>query len=265
MSLFLAVIISYGVALLGTWLEWFPEKHFMYVNLQTIAESQWFTFPKVFPWGAPKFNLGFIFAMSIPYLTASLESFGDYMALSKVTATKPPDIKRISRGIAAEGAGSIISSVLGGSATSTFSQNIGVIRLSGVASRFVCVIAGIILLFIGVIGKLGAFMAEIPQVILGAVYLTAFGILAMTGLELILRAKINISRNQILIGTSLMLGLSLPAYMEENPIKLENTSLMVFINVVLATPMLVSGLWAFILDNILPGTPEERGMKDWLG
>ncbi|MGV3760944.1 hypothetical protein [Parapedobacter sp.] len=97
-----------------------------------------------------------------------------------------------------------------------------------------------------------------------AVYLTAFGILAMTGLELVLRAKISLSRNQILIGTSLMLGLSLPAYMKENPVQLENTSLMVFINVVLATPMLVSGLWAFLLDNILPGTAEERGIKGWL-
>ncbi len=264
MSLFLAVIIAYAVAILGTWLEWFPEKHFMYVDLKAIAESKWITLPGFFPWGAPKFNLGFIFAMSIPYLTASLESFGDYMALSKVTESDPPKVKRISRGIAAEGIGSIISSVLGGSATSTFSQNIGVIRLSGIASRFVCVVAGIILLCIGVIGKLGAIMAEIPEVILGSVYLTAFGILAMTGLELVLRAKINVSRNQILIGTSLMLGLTLPSYMEKNPIKLENTSLMVFLNVVLATPMLVSGLWAFMLDNILPGTPEERGMKGWL-
>ncbi len=264
MSLFLAVIIAYGIAIAGTWLGWFPDKHFMYVNLRTIAESSWFTMPQIFPWGAPKFNAGFILAMSIPYLTASLESFGDYMALSKVTYTDPPEVKRVSRGIAAEGLGSIISSILGGSATSTFSQNIGVIRLSGVASRFVCVVAGIILLFIGVIGKLGAFMAEIPEVILGAVYLTAFGLLAMTGLELILRAKIDNSRNQIIIGTSLMLGLSLPSYMEENPVELANTSLSVFVNVILATPMLVSGLWAFILDNILSASPEDRGMKDWL-
>ncbi len=264
MALFLAVIISYGIAILGTWMEWFPEKHFLYVNLQTIIDSQWFTLPKVFPWGTPKFNPGFIFAMCIPYLTASLESFGDYMAISKVTNTKTPEVKRVSRGIAAEGIGSVISSLLGATATSTFSQNIGVIRLSGVASRFVCVVAGVILLLMGVIGKLGTFLAEIPQVILGAVYLTAFGILTMTGLELVLKAKINISRNQILIGTSLLLGLSMPSYFINNPIELENTSLKVFVNVFLATPMLVSGLWAFILDNILPGTPEERGMDEWL-
>ena len=114
------------------------------------------------------------------------------------------------------------------------------------------------------VGKLGAFLAEIPRVILGSVYLTAFGILVMTGLELVLKAKINTSRNQILIGTSLLLGLSMPSYFKENPIELENTSLKVFINVFLATPMLVSGLWAFILDNVLPGTASERGMDRWL-
>ena len=264
MSLFLAVLISYSVAIAGTSFEWFPEKHSMFVNLDTIIKSSWITTPEIFPWGAPKFNLGFILAMSIPYMTAMLESFGDYVAISKVTGTPQPSIKRISRGIASEGIGSMISSVLGASASSTFSQNIGVIRLSGVASRYVCLIAGALLIVIGVFGKLGAFLAEIPKVILGSVYLTAFGMLAMTGLELILKAKINVSRNQILIGTSLLLGLSMPYYFTENPIELESTSLKVFINVFLSTPMLVSGLWVFILDNILPGTPEERGMIDWI-
>jgi solute carrier family 23 (nucleobase transporter), member 1 len=264
MALFLAVIISYTIAILGTWLEWFPEKHFMFVNLQTIFESPWFRMPELFPWGTPKFNLGFIFAMTIPYLTASLESFGDYMAISKVAQVDLPPVKRVSRGIAAEGIGSFISSALGATATSTFSQNIGVIRLSGVASKFVCVVAGVLLLAIGLVGKLGAFLAEIPQVILGSVYLMAFGILTMTGLELVLKAKINISRNQVLIGTSLLLGLSMPSYFKDNPIELENTSIKVFINVFLSTPMLVAGLWSFLLDNILPGTREERGMQEWL-
>ena len=264
MSLFLTVVISYGLAIIGTWFDWFPKDHLMFVNLQTIAEGQWFDFPKIFPWGRPKFSLGFIFAMSIPYLTACLESFGDYMALSNVTQSPYPKIKRVSRGILTEGIGSIISSLIGGSATSTFSQNIGVIKLSGVASRFVCVVAGVILLFIGIIGKFGALMAEIPKVILGSVYLTAFGILSMTGLELIMKAKMTISRNQIIIGTALMLGLSLPSYMKVNPLEFENTSLMVFLNVVLATPMMVSGLWVIILDNIIPGTKEERGMTKWL-
>lgn len=264
MALFLAVILSYSVAILGTWLEWFPEKHIMFVNLPTIIESPWFKMPEFFPWGAPKFNLGFVFAMTIPYLAASLESFGDYMAITKVAQVDLPSVKRVSRGIAAEGVGSFISSLLGATATSTFSQNIGVIRLSGVASKFVCVVAGVLLLIIGLVGKLGAFLAEIPRVILGSVYLTAFGILTMTGLELVLKAKVTVSRNQILIGTSLLLGLSLPSYYKENPIEIDNTSLKIFINVFLSTPMLVSGFWAFLLDNILPGTKEERGMDKWI-
>lgn len=265
MALFAAVILSYVVAIAGTWQGWFPEGHSLYVNLNTIVAGSWLTLPSIFPWGAPKFNFGFILAMTIPYLTASLESFGDYIATTNASGLKPPTISRVSRGIAAEGTGSIISSCLGGTATSSFSQNVGVIRLSGVASRYVCVVAGILLLFIGTIGKLGAFLAEIPRVILGSVYLTAFGILVMTGLRLILKAKVNKSRNEILVGTSLLLGLALPSYIKENPLQIENVSLQVFLNVFLATPMLVSGLWAFLLDNVLPGTEEDRGMKDWLG
>lgn len=264
MALFSAVIITYSIAIFGTWMEWFSDHHAMYVNLNTIIEGNWFSWPKLFPWGAPKFNLGFIFAMTIPFLTASLESFGDYVATAEAAGVKRLNIGRASRGIAAEGIGSMISALLGGTATSSFSQNVGVIRLSGVASRFVCVVAGVLLIFIGIIGKLGFLLAEIPRVILGAVYLTAFGILVMTGLRLVMKAKITTSRNEILIGTSLLLGLALPAYMKENPIQLETTSLQVFVNVFLATPMLVSGLWAFVLDNVLPGTNEERGMNDWL-
>ncbi len=264
MSLFLAVLVGYVVAIIGTLLDWFPEKHAMFVNIQNILDAEWVTMPEIFPWGPPKFNLGFILAMAIPYLTASLESFGDYMALSKVIKTKAPGVKRISRGIAAEGIGSIISSILGASATSTFSQNIGVIRLSGVASKFVCIVAGVLLLLIGGLGKFGSVMAEIPQVILGAAYLIAFGLLTMTGLELVLRAKIDNSRNQIIIGTALLLGLSLPYYMNENPLKIDNPAISVFINVILSTPMLVSGIWAFALDNILPGDDEIRGLKDWI-
>lgn len=265
MALFMAVIIAYGGALLGTWLGWFGESHSLYVNIGNIISGAWISWPEVFPWGTPKFNVGFILAMTIPYIATAFESFGDYIAVANSSNVDSPNVKRVSRGIAFEGLGSFISSCLGATATSSFSQNVGVVRLSGVASRFVCVVAGILLLFIGIIGKLGVFLAEIPRVILGSVYLTAFGILVMTGFRLILKAKVTTSRNEILIGTSLLLGLALPAYMKENPIEVGNTSLQVFLNVFLATPMMVSGLWAFVLDNILPGSDEERGIIDWIG
>jgi len=252
MSLFLAVIVAYGLAITGTLIGWFTQGDALFVNFSPILDSAWVSVPKVFPWGAPKFNPGFILAMTIPYIATALESFGDYLAVAESSEVKTPNVKRISRGIGTEGLASIISAALGGTASSSFSQNVGVVRLSGVSSRYVCIVAGILLILIGIIGKFGVVLGQIPKVILGGVYLTAFGILVMTGLRLVLKAKVTTSRNEMIIGTSLLLGLALPAYMEGNSIEVSNTSLQIFFNVFLATPMMVSGLWAFLLDNILP-------------
>jgi solute carrier family 23 (nucleobase transporter), member 1 len=263
MALFLAVVVAYAVAILGTYLDWFSKGDALFVDFNPINNASWVTLPSLFPWGPPKFNPGFILAMTIPYIATALESFGDYLAVAESSGQETPNIKRISRGIGTEGVASIISSALGGT-SSSFSQNVGVVRLSGVASKYVCVVAGVLLIFMGLIGKFGVVLGQIPRVILGSVYLTVFGILVMTGLRLVLKAQVTTSRNEMIIGTSLLLGLALPAYMKENPVEFESTSLQIFSNVFLATPMMVSGLWAFVFDNILPGTDEERGIKKWL-
>jgi nucleobase transporter 1/2 len=266
MAVFLAVIVGYGGAALGTFLGFFPPGSILHVPFQTIVEAPWVQLPLPMPWGPPLFNWGFILAMTIPYFATAFESLGDYIAVSASSVGKTPPVKRLSRGIMMEGAASALSAFLGGTATSSFSQNVGVVRLTGVASRFVCMLAGAILIALGLFGKLGAILGVIPQVVLGAVYLVVFGILVMTGLRVVLKANVTTSRNEAIIGTSLLLGLSLPAYMRENPLELDGwTSAQVFLNVFLATPMMVAGVWALVLDNVIPGTDEERGLTDWLG
>lgn len=264
MAIFTAVIIAYAVAAAGTYFGFFTEEHPMYVAFDPIIEAQALIVPEPFPWGWPKFNLGFIVAMTIPYIATAFESMGDYIAVSNNLESKEIKPKRISRGILTEGVASMISSCIGGTATSSFSQNVGVVRLTGVASRFVCIVAGLILVAIGVFGKFGVILASIPRVVLGAVYLVAFGILVMTGLRLVLKANVRTSRNETIIGSALLLGLALPYYMEGNPIEFENPSLQVFVNVFLATPMMVSGVWVFLLDNFVPGSKKERGMDNWI-
>lgn len=265
MALFLAVVVGYGTAALGTWLGWFPSGHALFVDFQAIAEAPWLAPPGLLPWGTPRFDLGFILAMTIPYVAAAFESLGDYVAVANASEVETPPVKRLSRGILVEGCGSALSSILGGTATSTFSQNVGVVRLTGVASRFVCIVAGVLLIALGLFGKLGAILGAVPEVVLGAVYLVAFGILVMTGLRLVLKAQVTTSRNEAIIGTALLLGLSLPAYMRAHAIELPDfPSVQVFANVFLATPMMISGVWVLLLDNILPGSDEERGMIGWL-
>lgn len=264
MAIFSAVLISYVAAAAGSFFGWFSADHALYIDFQPIKEAQTFMVPQPFPWGWPKFNLGFILAMTIPYIATAFESMGDYIAVSNFVESKEISTKRISRGILTEGISSSISASFGGTASSSFSQNVGVVRLTGVASLFVCILAGIILIALGVFGKFGTIFASIPRVILGAVYLMAFGILVMTGLRLLLKADVKTSRNETIIGSALLLGLALPYYMKDNPVQFENPSLQIFVNVFLATPMMVSGLWVFILDNIIPGSDKERGIDKWI-
>ncbi|HVL49708.1 MAG TPA: solute carrier family 23 protein [Candidatus Thermoplasmatota archaeon] len=264
MAVFLAVIVGYGAAAAGTALGWFGAGHALHVDFGAIAAAPWFQAPTPFAWGAPRFDVGFILAMTIPYFATIFESFGDYLAVARSSGVETPSPRRISRGIATEGLASALSAILGGTATSSFSQNVGVVRLTGVASLFVCVLAGAILIALGIFGKLGATLGAVPRSILGAVYLVVFGVLVMTGLRLVLRARVTTSRNEAIIGTALLLGLALPAYVRENPIEAGETGVRVLANTFLATPMMVSGLWALVLDNLIPGTDEERGLVGWL-
>lgn len=264
MALFLAVVTMYAVASGGTAFGWISDGNAMFVDFGAIRESDWLTAPQPFPWGGLRFEIGFILAMTIPYIATMFESIGDYLAVADASEVDPPNTRRMSRGVLVEGAASATSAIIGGTATSSFSQNVGVVRLSGVASRSVCIVAGIELVVLGLVAKVGTAFASIPRVILGAVYLVAFGILVMTGLRLVLRADVQSQRNETILGSALLLGLALPRYFEDNPIETGMTALDVFGNVFLATPMMVSGLWVFVLDNVVPGTRRERGMEDWI-
>lgn len=265
MSLFLTVIIGYILALVGTALSWFTPSHALFVNYDAILEAPWFVTPQLLPWGGMRFDFGMILAMTIPYFATSLESLGDYIAVAESSDVDTPSPKKLSRGIMFEGIASGVSSILGGTASSSFSQNVGIIRLTGVASRFVCIVAGVILILLGFFGKLGTGLSLIPRPILGAVYLVAFGILVMTGLRVVSKIKLRTSRNETILGTSLLLGLAIPAYYSNNPVEiLDILTLEVFLNVFLSTPMMVSGVWALILDNLIPGSDEERGITGWL-
>jgi solute carrier family 23 (nucleobase transporter), member 1 len=264
MALFGAVVVAYAIAMAGTAAGLFGDGHALFVDFATIAEASWVQTPELFPWGWPKFNIGFILAMSIPYVATMFESLGDYLAVAESSEVEQPNTRRLSRGITAEGIASAISASIGGTATSSFSQNVGVVRLTGVASRFVCLVAGALLIALGMFGKLGTVLGVIPEVILGSVYLVAFGILVMTGLRLVLKVDVRTSRNETIIGSALLLGLAVPSYFRGAPLETDSATLDVLANVMLATPMIVGGVWAFVLDNLIPGSDEERGLTDWV-
>jgi solute carrier family 23 (nucleobase transporter), member 1 len=263
MALFGAVLIAYAVAAAASATGLIGAGHALHVDFEVLASAGVINMPELFPWGTPRFHAGFILAMLIPYVATAFESLGDYLALARMTKAEDIDSKRLSRGLGVEGSASVLSAVIGGTATSSFSQNVGVIRLSGVASLFVNLVAGVLLVLIGLFAYAGTALASIPEVILGAVYIVAFGILVITGLRLVLEADITSPRNEVIIGTALLIGLAVPAYMEDVDLEFGIAALEVFANTFLATPMMVAGAWVLLLDNLIPGTDEERGLTAW--
>lgn len=250
----------------------FEPGHPAYIGFGAIKSASWVRVSPgevVFPWGGPMFDAGFIIAGLAGYLASMIESFGDYHACSNLAARKDPTPHQISRGIGCEGIGCLITSIFGGFSSTSYSENIGLIGLTRVGSRFVVQIAAVMLVLLGLFGKFGAIAATIPAPVIGGLYCVLFGLIAAVGIQQLARADLSSDRNMFIAGFSLFMGLSVPAYFKgfgsDHPTWAElsanwNEGLKSLCYSMGSTGMGVAGTIGVILDNVIPGTHEERGI-----
>ncbi len=238
-----------------------------------------------FKWGFPQFGSSVmwagVFGMLAGYLASMIESIGDYYACARISEAPVPTGKMISRGLGAEGLGCFIAGIMQTcNGTTTYSENIGSIGLTKVASRRVVRCGAAVMLVIPIIGKFGAVLATLPMPVVGAMFVGLFGMIASVGLSNLQIVNLNNSRNLFIIGISFFAGLSVPFWF--TPHFDVGTGQIVsgalawgtpgsFINVlgnifqaVLSTGMAVTAIIGIILDNLLPGaTRAERGLEIW--
>ncbi|XP_046526215.1 solute carrier family 23 member 1-like isoform X2 [Equus quagga] len=129
----------------------------------------------------------------------------------------------------------------------------------------VIVAAGCILLVLGVFGKIGAAFATIPTPVIGGMFLVMFGVIAAVGISSLQYVDMNSSRNIFIFGFSIFCGLTIPNWVNKNPEMLQTGILQLdqVILVLLTTDMFVGGFLGFLLDNTIPGSPQERGLLTW--
>lgn len=269
-----AIVIVCGLCWILSATGVFGPEHPAYIGLGPVKSASWVRAnPKeiVFPWGKPMFDAGFIIAGIAGYLASMVESFGDYHACANIAARKDPTPHEISRGIGCEGIGCLLTSFLGGFSSTSYSENIGLIGLTRVGSRFVVQIAAVILVLLGLFGKFGALAATIPTPVIGGLYCVLFGLIAAVGMQQLARADLTSDRNMFIAGFSLFMGLSVPAYFKGydggniHPTWAEvsvhlHSGVKSLIEAMGLTGMGVAGTLGVILDNIVPGTHEERGI-----
>ncbi|XP_071100850.1 solute carrier family 23 member 1-like [Haliotis cracherodii] len=271
LPVFLAVVIAWSFCAILTVTNVFPtegDARFARtdVKLSVVDSANWLFFPYPGQWGLPTITIASFMAMLAATITSIIESVGDYYACARISGAAQPPAHAINRGIAIEGFGSLISGAVGsGGATTSYSQNVGAIGFTKVASRAAFITAGVIFLFSGLIGKVGAVLTMMPDPVLGGIVVISFGMVTAVGLSTLSYIDLSSGRNLCIIGSSLLIGLMVPQYFSTNPqaINTGNEDLDQVLTVLLRTSMFVGGMLAFFLDNTVPGTDEERGILQW--
>jgi uracil-xanthine permease len=255
-SVLLAVLTAYAAALVlshtGVVVKGSPS----YVDLEPVRLAPWWIWPQPFRYGI-ELRLAFFAAILAAFFASIIESIGDYHSLSYSAGLPDPAPRTISRGIGAEGLGCVVSGVFGGVGTTSYTENIGLVNLTGVASRWVVGTGAGILILMGVIQKFGTLIATIPSPVIGGAYVVLFGIIGALGIQILARADLHSQRTLTIAGLALLLGLGVPAWIQQHALDFQPRWLSEILNAILRTGMAVGGLVALVLDNLLPTSPEE--------
>ena len=260
----LAIVTAWVVSGIFTVLGIFPEGHPSHTSLENLSNAPWFRIPYPFQWGFPQFGVAAIVGMFAGYIASIVESIGDYYACARLSGAPMPSKETINRGITFEGIGCFIAGIFGtGNGTTSYSENIGAIGLTRVGSRRVVQAGAVIMILLGTVSKFGALFTTIPQPIVGGMYCAMFGMITAVGLSNLQFVDLNSTRNLFILGFAFFMGLSIPEYFIQNPLQLEPVWLANIFNTLGSTGMAVGAFSALILDNTIPGTDEERGLKAW--
>lgn len=240
-----------------------------------------------FQWGMPEFTTAFVIGMTAGVVASMIESFGDYYAVARMSGEKAPSSQRINHGLGMEGIGNLFAGIMGtGNGATSYSENIGAIGITNVASRYVVQIGGVIMIIAGYIGIVGGFVQTIPDPIVGGLFLVMFAQIIGVGLSQLQHVDLNKNRNAFVAGLTLLSGLSVPTYVgqfEAGDIQAGLIDLSVFgslldieplgiqvaevisqvLFVVGTTGIAVGLIVGFILDNTISGTRDGRGLSAW--
>lgn len=273
----LAILVGWFASLIGTVTGWIPEGNPANLagRIELIQSAQWFTIrPAVpFKWGLPTFGEGILAAGTIGmlagYLGSMVESIGDYYTCARIAEAPVPTEKMISRGLGAEGIGCVIAGLFQtANGTTSYSENIGSIGLTRVASRRVIRTGAVVMLVLPLFGKFGASLATLPTPVTGAMFVGLFGLIAAVGLSNLQFVNLNNARNLFIIGIAFFAGLSFPDHFQANPIEWNSSQIAETLGricqTILTTGMAVTAIFGILLDNLLPGaTRAERGLERW--
>ena len=177
------------------------------VSMAGFQKASWVTSIQVLPYGF-EFSLGAVIAVTLVSIVSAVETVGDASATAKAGAGRDATDAEIAGATYADGLGTAVAGVFGGLPNTSFSQNVGIVGMTGVMSRHVVTIAGVIMVICGLLPKIGALIASMPLPVLGGGVIVMFGMVAAAGMNVLSEVKMT-RRNMVIIAISLTAGLGL--------------------------------------------------------
>lgn len=177
------------------------------VNFANVGRAAMFAPPVPFKWGF-EFNSAIIIGMCFMAVISAIETVGDVSGICKGGADREASDKEIAGATYADGLGTAIAGIFGGLPNTSFSQNVGLISITGVMSRHVVTIGALFLIVCGLIPKFGAIVSTVPINVLGGGVIVMFGMVAAAGVNMLSEVNWN-RRNMVIFAVSLSLGLGL--------------------------------------------------------
>lgn len=220
------------------------------VSLAPVAAASWFHLPTPFFLGVPTFHSSAIITMIIIALTSMIESTGVYFALADLTGRKLTN-QDMAKGYRAEGLAVVLSGLFNTFPYSTFSQNVGVVRLSGVKTKQPIYYAAVILILIGLLPKFGALATIIPTSVLGGAMIVLFGTIGIQGTTILRTVDFGKERNLMIAAISIGAGIGVTVYPQIFQ------QLPELIRLVIENAVVVTSVLAVFLNIVLPG--REKG------
>ena len=172
------------------------------MHFEKVAAASWGAIVIPFRFGIPQFHLVPIITMCIVMIVVMIELLGMFLALGEITG-KTIDRDALTRGLRADGVGTLLGGLFNTFPYTSFSQNVGLVSVTGVRSRWVTVAGGAIMLLLGLLPKMAALVEAVPLVVLGGAGLVMFGMVAATGARILTAVDFKNNRYQPVRGRDL--------------------------------------------------------------
>jgi xanthine permease len=180
------------------------------VDFSAVGEASWFHMVKPFYFGMPTFELTAILTMILVAIVSLVESTGVYFALGDICDRKITE-KDLTNGYRAEGLAIILGALFNAFPYTTYSQNVGLVQLSGVKGKQVIYTTGVFLVILGLVPKIGALTTVIPPAVLGGAMIAMFGMVMAYGIKMLSKVDFTSQENLLIIACSVGMGLGVTA------------------------------------------------------